>query len=106
MLFLCANFGEDVAHRVGEHVHEFVKERFVEPERASVANRAPKDAAQYIIAVGVAGLDAVGNRKAQGADVVGDDAEGDVSNLCVIRCRRNFLLFIPIFNNPLSSRQG
>jgi hypothetical protein len=50
----------------------------VEAERASVAHGAAQDAAQNVVAVVVAGLDAVGNRKRKRADVVGDDAEGDV----------------------------
>src|SRR5471030_825793 len=78
LLLARADFGEDVAHRVSEHVHEFVEERFVEAERAAVTHRATQDAAQNVVAVGVAGLDAVGNRKTQRADVVGDDAEGNV----------------------------
>ena len=82
LLFPGADFGEDVAHRVGEHVHEFVEERFVEAERAAVAHGAAQDAAQNVVAVVVAGLDAVGNRKAQRADVVGNDAEGDVNLSC------------------------
>ena len=90
---LGADFGEDVAHRVGEHVHEFVEERFVEAERAAVAHGAAQDAAQDVVAVVVAGLDAVGDGEAQRADVVGDDAEGDVGLLlfgvgrCAAGCR-------------------
>ena len=63
MLLLGANFGEDVAHRGGEHVHEFVEERFVETERTAITHRAAQDAAENVVAVGVAGLDAVGNRE-------------------------------------------
>ena len=50
-------------------------------ERAAVAHGAAQDAAQDVVAVVVARLDAVGDREAQGADVVGDDAEGDVDFL-------------------------
>ena len=50
----------------------------MEAERAAVADGAAQDAAQDVVAVGVAGLDAVGDGEAQRADVVGDDAEGDV----------------------------
>ncbi len=76
--FARADFGEHIAHRLREHVHEFVEERFVEAERAPIPHRAAQDAAQHVVAVGVAGLDAVGNGKAQRADVVGNDAERDV----------------------------
>ena len=87
LLFARADFGEDVAHRVGEHVHEFVEKRFVEAERAAVAHGAAQDAAQDVVAVVVAGLDAVGDGEAQGADVVGDDAEGDVDRFVRLRSR-------------------
>ena len=81
VLLLCANFGKDIAHRSGKNGDELVEERLVEAERAAVANGAAQDAAQDVVAVGVAGLDAVGNGEAQRADVVGDDAEGDVRRL-------------------------
>ena len=83
-LLLYADLGKDVTHVLRKHIHEFVEERFVEAERAAVTHGAAQDAAQNVVAVGVAGLDAVGNRKAQRADVVGDDAEGDV-NLDLLR---------------------
>ena len=35
-----ADFGEDIAHRLREHVHELVEERFVEAERAPIPHRA------------------------------------------------------------------
>ena len=58
MLLLCTDFGEDVAHCVGKHIHEFVEERLVETERAAIAHGAAQDAAQNVFAVGVAWLDA------------------------------------------------
>ena len=60
---------------------ELVEERLVKAERAAVAHGAAEDAAQDVVAVGVAGLDAVGDGEAERADVVGDDAEGDVDLL-------------------------
>src|SRR5437762_944428 len=51
---------------------------YVETERASVPHRAAQDPAQDVFAVGIAGVDPVGNRKTQRPDVVGDHAEGDV----------------------------
>ena len=53
----------------------------METERAAITHGAAQDAAQDVVAVGVAGLNAIGNREAQRADVVGDDAEGDVDLL-------------------------
>ena len=85
VLLLRADFGEDVAHRAGEDVDELVEERLVETERAAVAHGAAQDAAQDVVAVGVAGLDAVGDGEAQRADVIGDDAEGDVDFLLLGR---------------------
>ena len=46
---------------------------------------AAQDAAEDVVAVVVAGLDAVGNRKRERADVVGDDTEGDVHRLLIGR---------------------
>ena len=66
---------------------EFVEERLVKAERAAVADGAAQDAAQDVVAVGVAGLDAVGDGEAERADVVGDDAEGDV-DFFLFECRR------------------
>ena len=79
VVLLGAEFGEDVAHGFGQDGHQLVEERFVEAEGAAVADGAAEDAAQDVVAVGVAGLDAVGDGEAQRADVVGDDAEGDIS---------------------------
>src|ERR1019366_7295344 len=53
-------------------------ERLVETEGAAVSHRPAQYSAQDVVAIVVAGLDAVGNREAQGADVVADDTEGDV----------------------------
>ena len=88
VVLLGADFGEDIAHRVGQDGDQLVEERLVEAERAAVADGAAQDAAQDVVAVVVAGLDAVGNREAQRADVVGDDAEGDVDLLLLGRRRQ------------------
>ena len=55
-----------------------MEEAVLQAERASVADRAAQDAAKDVVAVGVAGLDAVGDGERKRADVVGDDAEGHV----------------------------
>ena len=73
-----ADFREDVAHRLGEHADELMEEAVLQAERAAVADRAAQDAAEDVVTVGVAGLDAVGDRKGERTDVVGDDAEGHV----------------------------
>ena len=78
MFLLRAEFGEDIAHGAGEDIDELVEERLVQAERAAVADGAAEDAAQDIVAVGVPRLDAVGDGERESADVVGDDAEGDI----------------------------
>ena len=55
-----------------------MEEAVLQAERAAVADGATQDAAEDVVAIGVAGLDAVGDREREGADVVGDDAEGHV----------------------------
>ena len=70
--------GENVSHRVRQHIDELVKKRLVKPERAPVAHGAAQDAAQNVVAIGVPRLDAVGNRETQRADVVADDSKGGV----------------------------
>ena len=73
-----ADFGEDIAHRAGEDIDELVEEWRAETERAAVADGAAQDAAEHIVPVGVAGLNAVADGKGERADVVGNDAEGDI----------------------------
>ena len=50
----------------------------MKPKCPSVPYRATQDAAQDVIAVAVARLDAVGNGETQRPNVVGDDPEGHV----------------------------
>ena len=73
------DLGEDVSEFCDESIDEFGEEGFfaIEAEGAAVFNGASQDAAEDVIAAGIPGDDAIGNREAQGADVVGDDAEGD-----------------------------
>src|SRR5579884_2756979 len=78
MLFFLPNFREDIAHGFCEHVHELVEEWFVKSERAAITNRAAQNATQNIIAVRVARLNPIRNRKAQCADVIGDHSERNV----------------------------
>lgn len=73
----CGEFREDGGHLFDEGVDEFRKEGFHEAELAAVADGAAQDAAEDIVAAVVARQDAVRNGEAEGADVVGDDAEGD-----------------------------
>ena len=68
--------GENVFHRVRQNIDELVKKRLVKPECTPVAHGAAQDAAQNVIAIGVPGLDAVGDGEAQRADMVADDAKG------------------------------
>jgi hypothetical protein len=78
LLFLHAQFGEHIAHVRGEDIDELVEEGLFELERAAILHGAAEDAAEGVVAVAVAGLDAVGDGEAERAEVVGDDAEGDV----------------------------
>jgi hypothetical protein len=78
LLLLHAQLGEDIAHLRGEDIDELVEEGLFEIEGAAVFHGAAEDAAEGVVAVAVAGLDAVGDGEAERADVVGDDAEGDV----------------------------
>ena len=75
--------GEDIAEFRDEYGDELVEERIrrVESEDTAEAHGASQDVANDVVATTVAGLDPVGNGKADGADVVADDAEGDVDLL-------------------------
>ena len=64
--------------RGSEHVHQLVEERFVETERAAVTHGAAQDAAQDVVAVAVAGIDAIGHGEGKRPRMVGDDPESDV----------------------------
>jgi hypothetical protein len=75
------NLGKNIAHRPGKICHQLMKERLPTTERPAVANRAPEDAPQDIVAVGVARLDAIGDRKAESTNVIGDDTKGHVGGL-------------------------
>ena len=78
MFLLGADFGENIAHRAGEDIDELVEKWRAEAERTAVADGAAEDAAEHIVPVGVARLNAVADGKGERADVVGDDAEGDI----------------------------
>ncbi len=71
-------FGEHITHLLREDVDEFVEERLLELKRAAILHRAAQDAAQRVVAITVAGLDAVGDGEAQGAQVVGDHTKSDI----------------------------
>ena len=78
VFLLGADFRENIAHRAGEDIDELVEEWGAEAERTAVADGAAEDAAEHIVPVGVARLNAVADGKGERADVVGDDAEGDI----------------------------
>ena len=84
LLLAGADFGEDVAHGVGEDVHQLVEKWLPEAQCAAVAHGAAQDAAQNVVAVVVAGLNAVGNCKAQRADVVGNDPERNIQRNLIL----------------------
>ena len=73
-----AQLGKYPAEVASYHVHELVEEWFVKSEIAPISNRPAKDTTQDVAATFVGWRNAIGNRKAETTDVVGDDAEGDV----------------------------
>ena len=55
-----------------------MEKRLIKPERASVTHGPAQDAAQDVIAVVVAGIDAIGHGEGKRPRMVGNDPEGDV----------------------------
>lgn len=81
-LFLAlAKIGKNVAHFPGEGGDEFGEKGFGKSERSAIADGTPEDASKDIIAVCVARLDAIGDGEAEGTDVIGDHAHGDIDFL-------------------------
>ena len=79
-------FGEGVAHVVDERLHEVAQERLVHVHvLPAVAYRAAEDAAEDVAASFVAGQRTVGDGEGQTAQVIGDDAVGDVDHDLVVR---------------------
>ena len=70
--------GKHPTHRASQHSDQLVKKRLVKPERASVAYGAAQDTAQDVVAVAVAGIDAIGHGEGKRPRMVGDDPESDV----------------------------
>ena len=81
-LFLAlAKIGKNVAHFSGEGGDEFGEKGFGESERSAIADGTSEDASEDIIAVCVAGLDAIGDGEAEGTDVIGDHPHRDIDFL-------------------------
>ena len=78
LLFLHAQLREDIRHLRSEDIDELVEEGLFELERAAILHGAAENAAEGVVAVAIAGLDAVGDGEAEGAQMIRDDAEGDV----------------------------
>ena len=74
-----AKLRKNTPHVFDQHIHELIEKRFLEAEGATVADGAAQDAAEDVVAVVIAGLDSVGDGEAEGADVIGNDAESNVS---------------------------
>jgi hypothetical protein len=70
--------GEDGAEGGDDGGDELLEEAGVEAELLAVEDAAAEDAADDVVAALVGGEDAVGDRAAHAAGVVGEDAEGDV----------------------------
>ena len=69
------DFRIDVAHFACKRFDQLIEEQTAGTQLVAVTDRAAADAADHISAAFVAGLDAVGNGKAAGTDVVGNDLQ-------------------------------
>ena len=67
-------FGKSPAHLCHERWHHAVHQRLGRAQQVRVAHRAAHDPAQHIAAPLIGGEHAIGNEKARGAQVIGDDA--------------------------------
>src|SRR5208282_758167 len=67
-----------IAHRLDDPLMGYREERTMDAQMAAVTRGAPDDAAQDVLAIGIAGVDAFGNQEGHGARVVGDDAKRNV----------------------------
>ncbi len=67
------------AHRLDHARMRHREERAMDSEIAAVTRGAPNDPAQHVLAIGVAGHDAVGNQKRHRARMVSDRAKRDVA---------------------------
>ena len=69
---------------MGDGVHYLIKERLGDAQQAAVAGGPAQQAAQDIAPAGVGGGNAVGNHKGGGADMVGDDPQGNVGAVVLV----------------------
>ena len=70
--------GKNTAHRLHQHINELVKKRLLESKRTAVTHCPTQDAAQDVVAIGVARQNAISDREAQRTDVITNDAERHV----------------------------
>ena len=87
VLLLFPNLGKNIAHRSSKNIHELVEERRAESQGASVANRSAQNPAEHVVAVGVPRLDAICDRKAKRADMIGNNAESHIGGLLRVESR-------------------
>ena len=78
---MLAQFRKHLSHCLYQHINKLIEKWFLKPKRTPITNSTPQNAAQDIVAVGIARLNAISNGETQGADVVADDPEGDVDLL-------------------------
>src|SRR4030095_5097385 len=90
VLLLPGNLRIDLAHRCGEHIDQFVKERLRQSKVSAVADGAAKAAAGHIISVGISRQNPIGNSEPQGSDMIRDNTERNVSLLLEIRAGRTW----------------
>ena len=81
-LLLRFQFRENILELVGQHGHQPAHERLPETQiRVAVAHRPPQNPADDVAGFGVGGQLSVGNGETHGADMVGNDAHGNVNRL-------------------------
>ena len=78
VLLLVAKLGVLAFVLVYDHVDDLIEERLVHAEELSVTRGAAEQTAEDIAPALVGGKDAVADHKGRAADVVGDDAQGNV----------------------------
>ena len=73
-----ADLRKHIAHGSSQDINELIEKRFVETKGPPITHRPPQNPAKHIIPIGITGLNPVGNRKTQSADMVCNHAKCDI----------------------------